>query len=108
MERYKEECKLLADLAFQQLNLIKNRDKGDLEESSFITLVKNLKDEAEELENEFLDFFLDKDGDIDFTEEKSSHLDIDFDRVLEEVGDVAAFLVGIVSKVQSLKRAKNG
>ena len=104
MERYKKECEQLRELAFQQLNLIKNMDKGCFTTISFGECMNLLKDEVDELDNEFTKII--SDNAIAHWEafEQKEIKEIDFDRVFEEIGDVAAILVGLIAKANSIKK----
>jgi hypothetical protein len=68
-----------------QLNSDKNTQKEPLENYHPLELIKLLREEVNELENEFK------------TEQK-----INIQRVLEELGDVGAYLSGIVAAVRKL------
>lgn len=80
--RYDEETSLLRFIILQQLNLLKNSKKGNLESYTLDQLFVLLLQEVYELKEE-----LDK-GD-----------NINYERVLSEIGDIGAFLVGFVTKV---------
>lgn len=79
--RYETETKMLSYLARRQLNLDKNRVKESFESMSFDSILQGLKEEILEL-----------------TEELESS-DLNVHRFLEELGDCAAYLVGLIAWV---------
>lgn len=85
MERYKDECKQLGEMARHQLNLPKNRIKENFEDMDSFDIYTKLVEEVYELRNEFA------------TDDK-----VDKVRALAEIGDCAAVLVGYIAKLKSL------
>ena len=80
--RYLDECYTIGILAAAQLNSEKNKIKEPLENVSAIRNVLRCKEEL----NEVL--------------EELNHDEVDLQRVLEEVGDAAAYLVGVIACVK--------
>lgn len=79
------EAVVLMMCALVQLNSDKNIKKEPLEKYHPLELIKLLREEVNELENEFK------------TEQK-----INLQRVLEEIGDIAAYASGIIAAVRKL------
>lgn len=82
MKRYKNECEFLYKITLNQLNLPKNKIKPNFETYELNEIIKLLRQELVELEAELF-------------QEKISET-----RIAEEVGDVAACLVGLIAKTQ--------
>ena len=82
--RYAEFCNVLGFLAFEQLNLKKNRTKGPLENIDIYSLLELCRGEIDEIEAEFLSPMIDP------------------QRIIEEVGDAAAYLVGVLTSLEQL------
>ncbi len=71
--------------ALTQLNSKKNIKKEPLENIHLLQLIKLLKSEVDELENEF-----------------KTEQEINIQRVLEELGDIAALGAGVIAAVRKL------
>lgn len=84
--RYSTETLLLKYCIMNQLNLPKNNIKGPLEKYNLSQLFNLLLEEIYELKSEIREDF-----------------NIEPIRVLEEIGDIGAFLVGILSKILWMK-----
>ena len=82
MKRYKNECEFLHKITLNQLNLQKNRIKPNFEDYELKEIIKLLRQELVELEAELY-------------QEQTNET-----RIAEEVGDVAACLVGLIAKTQ--------
>lgn len=95
--RYEKDCIRLFYLAKRQLNLEKNAKKGDFETLSPMQIVSLLKKEIIEVEGELLYFASDS---IEEHEAK----DINYQRAREEIGDVAAYLVGLLAKLNKMEK----
>lgn len=95
-ERYIRESELICGLSNYALNKEKNKVKGNFEDESLIKLLNNLTEEKIELEKEFV-FYIGNNKDIK---------EIDFERVLEKIADVAASLTGVLVKVLKLYQEK--
>lgn len=84
--RYDDQTSLLRFIILQQLNLPKNMPKGKFEKYSWDQLFILLLEEVYELKEEL---------------DKPFH---NHERILSEIGDIGAFLVGFVAKaLESLK-----
>ncbi len=81
-DRYLIESSLLSTIAAKQLNTPKNKIKPPLENEHPIKLIERTCGELTELLKEF-----------------NTEKEIDFIRVLEELGDTTAYLVGILKWV---------
>ena len=77
--RYLDECHALGILAASQLNSEKNKVKEPLENESALGNLLKCKDELYEVMNEL------------------TQKEMNPQRVLEEVGDAAAYLVGVIA-----------
>jgi NTP pyrophosphatase (non-canonical NTP hydrolase) len=86
-QRYFFESLCLFMLANQQLNSEKNKSKPKLEELHPLDLIEMCFEELTELHREF-----------------ESEQEIDFERVLEEIGDICGVLSGIVAWVKKEKK----
>jgi NTP pyrophosphatase (non-canonical NTP hydrolase) len=98
-KRYTKECEILASLALQQLNLEKNVKKGDFEDMHLYhehtwCITELLEEEINELMDE-----LTQSG-FTNTVLKSK---INYQRAREELGDVAACLVGLLAKLNKME-----
>ncbi len=82
-KRYLEQTQVLKAITLHQLNSEKNIKKEPLENLHPLELIKLASIELGEVSNEF-----------------NSEKPINHIRILEEVGDVAAFLIGIIKWVQ--------
>lgn len=82
LNRYKNECEFLYNITLNQLNLPKNKIKPNFETYELNEIIKLLRQELVELEAELF-------------QEKTNET-----RIAEEVGDVAACLVGLIAKTQ--------
>ena len=80
IKRYLKESMVLGKLTFNQLNSEKNKIKPPLENLHPLELIKYCHMELEELKAEF-----------------ETEQEIDFKRVSEEIGDVGAYLSGIIA-----------
>jgi len=80
-KRYEQECGMLSYLAKRQLNLEKNMVKPDFDTYDLHELFKLLKGEMDELEKEI------------YAE------DFNVERCLLELGDCAAYMVGLLVKI---------
>lgn len=89
MDRYKNECFELTQLALMQLNNPKNACKARFETLDIRTLLKLIKDELDELELELED------------------LPLTVDRAREELADCAACLVGTLAYINQFKREED-
>lgn len=99
-KRYAEESVELAILANKQLNLEKNAKKGNFEDLCDLKKIYSfLLSEVTEVKNELFD-------DIIFqgTREKEK---INYQRAREEIGDVAACLVGLLAKLNKMEKEEN-
>jgi hypothetical protein len=94
--RYTKECQILSELTHKQLNLEKNAKKGPFEELSIKDIMEMLYDEKKELVDELF-YYPEK---WKMTEKKK----IDFQRAREEIGDVAACLVGLLAKLDNMEK----
>lgn len=88
--RYDDETSFLRFIILQQLNLPKNKAKGKIEKYKWDQLFVLLLQEFYELKNEL--------------ENPES---INYERVLCEIGDIGAFLVGFVAKVVEESKNEN-
>lgn len=99
MERYAEECKMLAYLAKKQLNLPKNSCKENFESIKIQEILKLLCDEIREMHDEI------------FQPSYSEYIklplkikeNIDFVNLFNEIGDCAAVLVGLLAWVNKYR-----
>lgn len=110
--RYEKDCIRLFYLTKRQLNLEKNAKKGDFEgleiyHETNINLLSLIEDEFSELKDELLEATFschDPDcecgGNYDCYKEKKK---INYQRAREEIGDVAACLVGLLAKLNKLE-----
>lgn len=83
-ERYHFEAIELERLAVHQLNSDKNRVKPPIEEMSYSEILDKIDEELNELKAEFLAYLI----------------ELDKKRVLEEVGDIAGMLCGLIKKIK--------
>lgn len=95
--RYLVECKELFYLAKRQLNLEKNAKKGNFEDLCDLKKIYSfLLSEVTEVKNElFMDVM------FQGTREKEK---INYQRAREEIGDVAACLVGLLAKLNKMEK----
>jgi len=94
--RYEKECLELAELAKKQLNLEKNRDKGRFEDLSISEIYDLITDEICEVHEELY-------YDYGFSELRDS---FNYERIIEELSDVAACLAGLLAKINKMKESK--
>ena len=80
--RYDIETNYLRFIVINQLNLPKNKQKGKFEVTNFEQLFCLLLEEVYELQKELV-----------------NKKELDSIRILEEIGDIGAFLVGILAKL---------
>lgn len=88
--RYDDETSFLRFIILQQLNLRKNQKKGRFEKNSWDQLFVLLLEEIYELKVE-----------LDNPDE------INYERVLSEIGDIGAFLIGFVAKAIEESKIQN-
>ena len=98
-KRYAEESQELAILANKQLNLEKNVKKGDFEDITFNQICDLLAGEQQELENELFEQL-----DPPVFGLVQNRKDINYQRAREEIGDVAACLVGLLAKLNKMEK----
>ncbi len=84
--RYEKECKEIGELALKQLNLEKNKIKERFEDLSYSKIFSLLREEVSELRDELAEYQINK-----VSNKK---------RILEELGDCVAVLVGMYAAVQ--------
>jgi hypothetical protein len=101
--RYYHKCVELFYLAKKQLNLPKNVEKGDFEELSLHKICTLMNGEQRELEDEIFEFisFGCMNAHLGYVQQKEK---VNFQRVREEIGDVAACLVGLLAKLDNMER----
>jgi hypothetical protein len=81
--RYKRDCIAIAILSNRQLNLKKNSTKPNFEDMSFSDILKGMRDEIAELQHEY---------------------PFNVTRCFEELGDVAAYVVGMYAHLREIRR----
>lgn len=109
-KRYANECAQLAILANKQLNLPKNVAKGNFEDLCDLEkIIGFLEDEVEEIKEELTDYEMScfnpecECGGDDRRYYKIGNK-INYQRAREEIGDVAACLVGLLAKLDKMER----
>lgn len=112
-KRYAKESQELAILANRQLNLEKNVCKGDFEDLEIyhetkINIFSSIADELYELKNELLDdsnccFDPECECGGNYVHYKKKEK-INYQRAREEIGDVAACLVGLSAKLNKMEK----
>jgi len=101
--RYQHRCTELFYLAKQQLNLPKNAAKGNFEDlCDFRQIMQFLKSEVDEVERELTDVQLCCETCMEFNEVEKEK--INYQRAREEIGDVAACLVGLLAKLDKMEK----
>lgn len=105
--RYDNECEQLGVMAFNQLNLDKNRNKPDFEDMHFDDIVEKIDEEYSELREEICCF------NIKLLEEtyyntinKIPVEKINFDNLMHETGDMAACLAGLIAWINQYKNKR--
>lgn len=88
LDRYWWESYFLRCLALEQLNSEKNKVKGNFEDLGIVQIKEKIIEEFTELNNE-----------LSFPDSSN----INFERALEELGDVAACLTGLLAKLLHVK-----
>lgn len=84
MQRYKNECEQLFQLALKQLNSPKNRVKENFEEMFLNEIIDKLSEEIGELKHEL----------------KLKPAQMDLQRIKNEIGDCGAVLTGLLAYVE--------
>lgn len=95
--RYEKDCIRLFYLAKRQLNLEKNVKKGDFEDLTLCDIKELYLQEYFELHYELFQ----RDQFAYFIEPRKK---INYQRVREEIGDVAACLVGLLAKLNKMEK----
>ena len=94
--RYEKECRKLFDLALQQLNLEKNKAKCNFESMPLLSksgILQKLIEELQELNVEAITYS------VTIANGQYDNFEYPLDEIFNEVGDVAACLVGIIAYV---------
>ncbi len=99
-KRYAVESQKLAILANKQLNLEKNAKKGDFENLTLKAIKELYLQEYFELHYELF-----QSDQFSFVIEQRKK--INYQRVREEIGDVAACLVGLLAKLDRMEKEGN-
>lgn len=95
--RYEKDCVSLFYLAKRQLNLEKNAKKGNFEDLDLSDIKSLYLQEYFELHHELFQ----RDQFCFVTEQRKK---IDYQRAREEIGDVAACLVGLLAKLNKMEK----
>lgn len=96
--RYDKECTQLAELALKQLNLDKNKIKSDFESMRLEDIYLGLIEETIEVKEELFSKW------TGYTHIKK---DINYQRLMEEIGDSASYLVGLLAKINIINSELN-
>jgi len=94
--RYETECYILGEYALNALNKPKNVNKPQFEDMELKDIIKGLHDEITEMMLEINPDYL-RSNIL-----KQNHK-INFDRTIDELADVAAYLVGLFVKLSQIK-----
>lgn len=95
MNRYEHQCEILKNLSQHQLNLPKNKVKGDFEDLKLSQIIALISQEHYELFEEVSKLLELQIFDPENLVERGK-LKI---RIMEEIGDVAACLTGLIAKI---------